>query len=238
MQKLKCSSLARKAMWNGAIATALVFGISGAHADQPGRGATRSFEVNYLKFIIDHHFSALRMTELVAGTDTIRDAQISSNEGTSPTPSSASTPAKSRMDEIKSMARKENRAQREEIMTAQRFLKEWYGVTYDPRLRASGRQLIAGLENAAPGATFDQTFLRLFSRHHYLALKPTVQCITGADVAHIELERYCRDIFNMQTSGIDEMRHMLCKKYSDCDYQPFNRAAIGRNESEFDWTEE
>lgn len=49
-------------------------------ADEPGRGLTRQFEINYLKFIADHHFSALRMTELAAGTDAVRDAEISPNE--------------------------------------------------------------------------------------------------------------------------------------------------------------
>ena len=64
-----------------------------SQADQPGRGANAALEVRYLEFIIDHHFSALRMTELAAGTDVTRDADISPNEGTSPSPDSAPTEA-------------------------------------------------------------------------------------------------------------------------------------------------
>lgn len=52
-----------------------------AQADEPGRGLTAQFEINYLKFIIDHHYSALRITELAAGTDATRDAAISPSEG-------------------------------------------------------------------------------------------------------------------------------------------------------------
>ena len=37
-------------------------------ADGPGRGFTAQFEIDFLKFTIDHHFGALRMTELAAGT--------------------------------------------------------------------------------------------------------------------------------------------------------------------------
>lgn len=54
----------------------LVPAIGVAHADGPGRGATAQFEKNYLVFIINHHYSALRMTELAAGTDLTRDAQV------------------------------------------------------------------------------------------------------------------------------------------------------------------
>ena len=39
-------------------------------AAEPRRGT------DYLKFIIDHHFSALRMTELAAGTDLKRCTDI------------------------------------------------------------------------------------------------------------------------------------------------------------------
>jgi hypothetical protein len=56
-----------------------------ARADEPGRGLTARYEVGYLKFIADHHLSALRMTELAVGTDLTRDPAISPDEGTSPT---------------------------------------------------------------------------------------------------------------------------------------------------------
>ena len=94
----------------------LVPAIGVAHADGPGRGATAQFEKNYLVFIINHHYSALRMTELAAGTDLTRDAQVvAPQEGTSPTPGFNATPAKASDDEIKSMARMGNREQREVV---------------------------------------------------------------------------------------------------------------------------
>lgn len=210
-----------------AIATACVcalfsLGIAGpAQAMQPGRGPTGAFEVDYLKFIIDHHYSALRTTEIAAGTDATRDAAISPTEGTSPTPQTEPTHAKAQLESVKSIARKANRMQREEILTAQQFLRDWYNIDYQPRLRPEGQQLIKTLESTAAGPTFDQTFLQLFSRHHYMALIPSLQCTVGADVAHVDLERYCRGIVEAQMMEIDEMRHMLCDRFANCTFQPF-----------------
>lgn len=218
-----------------AVATAcacalFTFGLAGpVQAMQPGRGPTGAFEVDYLKFIIDHHYSALRTTELAAGTDPKRDAEISPTEGTSPTPQTQPAQAKAQLESVKSIARKANRMQREEILTAQQFLREWYNIDYQPRLRPESRQLITTLERTTAGRTFDQTFLRLFSRHHYMALIPSLQCTVGADVAHVDLERYCRGIVEAQMMEIDEMRHMLCDRFEDCTFQPFG-ASVGRRE--------
>lgn len=182
-------------------------------AEEPGRGRTAAFEREFLQFIIDHHFAALRTTELAAGTDAVRDATISPAEGTAPTPDTASTPAKSGMDEIKSMARRANRMQREEILVANRMLREWYGVTYQPRLRDDARAMIPTLESRAPGAAFDQAFLMLFSRHHFTALQTGIECLTGRELQHQELQRYCLGIVEGQLLDIDDMRHMLCRAF-------------------------
>ncbi|ODT86199.1 MAG: hypothetical protein ABS69_00120 [Nitrosomonadales bacterium SCN 54-20] len=220
-------------------AAALLVSLAGnANSKEPGRGKTGPFEVKYLEFIIDHHYSALRTTELAAGTDLTRDEAITSTEGTSPTPQTSATPAKADLDAIKSMARMANRVQREEILKAQRFLRDWYGIERQPRLRDSGRQLISELQKAEAGREFDKAFLRLFSRHHYLALGSTIQCLTGADIDHVGLERYCQGIVSAQVREIDEMRHMLCEKFSDCDYQPFGPSSKGHRESETDWAHE
>lgn len=110
-----------------------------ALAEERGRGDTAATEVQYLKFIVDHHYSALRMTELAAGTDRDRSQDISAREGTAPSPGFDETQAKATLDEIKSLARRENRTQREEILTAQGMLRDWYGIEYRPRVRECAR---------------------------------------------------------------------------------------------------
>lgn len=192
-----------------------------AHADGPGRGNTAQFEKNYLVFIIDHHYSALRMTELAAGTEPMRDPQIvNPQEGTSPTPGFGATPAKASDDEIRSMARMGNREQREEIARAQRMLREWYGIQHQPQLTADGRRMIAMLDAAQAGTQFNQVFLRSFSNHHLSALAPSLHCTVRSDIQHDSLRRYCENIVIVQKNGINDMREMLCKKYADCGFVP------------------
>jgi uncharacterized protein (DUF305 family) len=192
-----------------------------AHADSPGRGLTAQFEREYLRSIIDHHYSALRITELAAGTDLQREAAIDNpEEGTSPTPSTSDTPAKASSDDIKSMARQANRMQREEILTAQRFLREWYGEQHTPQLTQEGQQQIQLLEQTSAGNQFDQTFLEVFSSHHYAALMPSLDCQVQADIRHDALKRYCHGIVEHQKIEIANMREQLCDRFDICDYQP------------------
>lgn len=190
-------------------------------ADGPGQGLTARFEVEFMQMTIDHHFSALRMTELAAGTDLQRAQEISAAEGTSPTPGFAASPAKATLNDLKSMARRNNRMQREEIMTLQRFLREWYGIDYQPRLREDARAAIAILERARPGADFNHLFYETFSRHHYTLMEPVNGCMTGSDLMHHELRRECRSMWHSQIADIDMMRHELKKHFGIADYQPF-----------------
>jgi uncharacterized protein (DUF305 family) len=189
-------------------------------ADGPGRGLTAQFEMDFLKFTIDHHFGALRVTELAAGTDTKRNAEISPKEGTSPSPEYPSTAAKALLDEVKSLARRNNRMQREEILTAQMFLREWYGITYEPRLTDDALEAIAHLEEAEPGKEFDIEFMEIFSRHHFMIIQASTECLVASELRHHALRRLCRGFIENQVNDIDDMRHLLCEQYGICDYQP------------------
>ena len=201
----------------------------GLRAEGPGRGLTAPFEREYLQFVIDHHFAALRITELAAGTDLTRDQSIGGSEGTAPSPGFGTTSPKAGMDMIRSNARKGNRMQREEIVAAQRMLREWYGITYEPRLRDSGRQIIAILESRPAGPAFDQAYLMLFSRHHFQIAQRSLECLVARDLAHDDLRRYCRSIVEMQMEEIDEMRQMLCRQFGSCDFIPFEGTAGNRD---------
>ena len=191
-----------------------------ARADEPGRGLTAQFEIRYLQMIADHHLSALRMTELAAGTDATRDPAISPDEGTSPTPNGEPLQAKARSAELKSLARRNNRMQREEILSALGFLRDWYGIEYQPRIDRRGQAQIELLEQAPAGAEFDHLFMEVLSRHHYLALVPSTQCQVSSELKHHMLQRYCAAIVHSQINDISDMREMLCRDFSVCDYQP------------------
>jgi len=192
-----------------------------AHAEGPGHGQTARFEVEFMQMAVDHHFAALRMTELAAGTDVQRDADISASEGTSPTPGYATTPAKASLDDLKSMARRNNRMQREEIMKMQGFLRDWYGVQYQPRVRPENAVQIAILERAQTGADFNHAFYEVFARHHYTLMEPVNACMTGTDLGHDELRMECRGMWHSQIADIEMMRMELKKHFGIEDYQPF-----------------
>jgi len=199
-----------------------VFTAIPAYADEPGRGLTANFEVALMETIIDHHFSALRMTELAAGTDARRNGNLSPNEGTSPSPGFPPTQAKATIDEIKSNARMENRTQREQIIQLQSLLRDWYGINYQPQLRPQQEAAIGILEHAQPGKAFDRAYLEVFSHHHYQLFKPLNGCMTGVDRRHGQLIRLCNQMWHAQTSAVDEMRQLLERNFGIGDYQPFS----------------
>lgn len=191
------------------------------HAEEPGRGLTEQFEINYLRFIINHHFSALRMTELAAGTQqTAPTAEISPEAGTSPTPNLPPTEAKADLDELKSLARRTNRAQREEILEAQGLLLEIYGIDHQPRISPTNQSRIDILEQARAGSNFDISFMEVFSRHHFTAAARSGKCLVASDIGHVDLRTYCQGIVNAQVIEINSMRGLLCEVYGICDYQP------------------
>jgi uncharacterized protein (DUF305 family) len=193
----------------------------GLKADAPGRGLTAAFEINYLKTAIDHHFAALRITELAAGTDAVRDPQITNQEGTSATPGYASTPAKATLDDIKSSARRANGTQREEILEAQKFLHDWYGINYQPHISDINRARIQLLEETPAGSKFNHFYLEVFARHHFTIMVRSVEAVTSIDLDHDALQRYARGILEGQINDVNDFRDMLCREFHICDYQPY-----------------
>ena len=111
--------------------------------------------------------------------------------------------------------------QREEILTAQAFLREWYGITYEPRLTDDALAAIAHLEEAEAGKAFDTEFMEIFSRHHFMIVQASTACLVASELRHHALRRLCRGFVANQINDIDDMRHLLCKKYGLCEYHPF-----------------
>ncbi len=119
------------------------------------------------------------------------------------------------------MARRNNRMQREEIMKMQGFLRDWYGIQYQPRVRPENAVQIAILERAQPGADFNHAFYELFARHHYTLMEPVNACMTGTDLGHDELRMECRGMWHSQIADIEMIRMELKKHFGIEDYQPF-----------------
>jgi uncharacterized protein (DUF305 family) len=198
---------------------AVVWCAAPVYAAGPGRGDNAELERAYLRQIIDHHFAGLRMTELAAGTLEEVTGDIFPDDRTRPTPGfEEGTEPRAALDEIKSLARKDNRLQREEILKAQKFLREWYGETHQPNLTSGMREEIDRLQGTE-GEDFDKLFLEIFAHHHYEGVVASVDCLSGYDLEHHALHRYCEGIVNNQLGEIDEMRDIACHHYDICDIQ-------------------
>lgn len=192
-----------------------------ALADQLGRRLTGPFEIELMRLSIDHHFTAMRMTELPPGTDPKRDTAIPPTEGTAPARGFGATQIDASSRGLRSLMRRDNRMQREEIATLQTCLRERCSVTYEPQLWPDGAELIRRLAQSGRGDAFDHVFLETFHRHHRTLLRPLDGCLTGSDPAHHDLRRLCSQMWHGQTADIKEMRQELERHFAIADYRPF-----------------
>ena len=200
--------------WSAArtLAAASVLTVAGllpaaAHAVPFLEAPTFANEVQYLEFTIDHHYSALRMTELAAGTATVGSTSTfaGSPDVYSPTPAKATDPVAL---QVATMA---NAAQRREIVEGQGFLRTYYGIDFIPTLQPPLQPLVTYLDQAVPGDPFNIAFLEDFSGHHATLIPASQTCTTAA--AHAEVQAYCASIVASQTRQISQMRTELADSY-------------------------
>lgn len=165
-------------------------------------------DVNFLEFTIDHHFGALRMTELAAGTNVVGPTSgfAGSPETFPPTPPKGTDPV------VLSVATTANAAQRQEILEIQGFLQTYYGISdYPPIVLPDSRAMIDKLTQAAPGDPFNIAFLELFSQHHATLLGPARECVARSP--HPDIRALCSNMIASQTREIAEMQAELRDVY-------------------------
>jgi len=168
-------------------------------------------EVSYLEFTIDHHFTALRMTELAAGTAAVGS---SSNYAGSPNVF-ASTPAKATDPVALTISTMANAAQRREIVEAQGFLQTYFGINYVPSVQSYLAPPVQFVDQATAGDPFNIAFLETFSGHHATLIPSSQECSTEAPDAPVR--DYCASIVASQTRQIGQMRAELASVYGRTD---------------------
>jgi uncharacterized protein (DUF305 family) len=165
-------------------------------------------DVNFLEFTIDHHFSALRMTELAAGTSRVG----STSHFAGSTETFPATPAKATDPVALSVAISANAAQRQEIVEDQGFLQSYYGIPdYSPFVLPMNQPMLTALDNAAPGDPFNIAFLELFSEHHAELIAPSKVCASSSP--HPDIRAMCQNMVVSQTMQISEMQAELRNVY-------------------------
>ena len=166
----------------------------GAPADQvllnaaaPDRRASR-FEIDFMKGRIDHHAMAIEMAEICL-TNAIHE-------------------------ELRALCEDIIAAQSAEIERMQSWIRDWYGVSYEPRMKRSDERMLARLASLS-GAQFEIEFMQMMIEHHERAIEEAEDCVQRA--YHRQLRRLCENIIEAQSAEIEQLQTWLCEWYDICE---------------------
>ena len=144
----------------------------------------RRFEIRFLTEMIDHHYGAVKLSELCAGRTVHAELQ-------------------EMCDSIKT-----NQTQEIEMMRS--WLREWYGQDHAPELDRRTQKQIEYLSSRT-GAEFEKAFMAIMIRHHSMAAHMAVDCLNEA--YHPEMLNMCAMMLGMQGDEIAQLRIWLQQWY-------------------------
>ena len=156
-------------------------------AAAPNNGTAR-FEVGFMQDMIDHHAMAVEMAELCV--------------------------AKAVHDELRQLCEEIIAAQSAEIAQMQRWLEQWYGISYEPQMKPGDRRELERLASSS-GAEFEIAFMEMMIEHHERAIREAEECLRRA--YHRQLRRLCESIIGTQSAEIEQMQSWLCEWYGICE---------------------
>lgn len=148
----------------------------------------RRFEAGFLRTMIDHHFGAVKMSELC-------DSRIVHPE-------------------LQEMCENIITNQTAEIQTMQGWLQSWYGMTHEPRLDHRTRKQVEKLSRIT-GEEFEKTYMAVMIEHHSVAAKMAISCLNEA--YHAEMLNMCAEMLAMQGDEIVQLRLWLQQWYGIAD---------------------
>ena len=146
-----------------------------------------NYEQKFMTGMIDHHQMAVEMAQVCL--------------------------SKAVHDELRQMCESIIAAQSREIQQMQRWLRDWYAVSYSPQMDNRAERDIARL-SAASGAEFEIMFMEMMIQHHRAAVEEGETCLTRA--YHRQLIRLCENIIATQSAEIAQMEEWLCQWYGRC----------------------
>lgn len=157
-----------------------------AKADEPAPDkATAKYEIDFMKGMIDHHAMAVMMGEMCV--------------------------ARAVHEELRALCQNIITTQSREIKMMQAWLRDWYGISYEPRVKDGGQmKKLASLF----GAEFEIEFMQMMIKHHLKAIREASQCVER--VYHDQLRELCENIITTQAAEIEQMRTWLCQWYGIC----------------------
>lgn len=144
-------------------------------------------EIRYMKFAIDHHGMGFRMAGICTRKAIHRP--------------------------LVELCERNREDQSKELDQMQRWLLDWYGISYRPVLSPTDEQMLDEMKSMKR-PDFEMTFLKTFSRHHHMIVersRPVAQ-----EAAHAKLRAMAAMIVEAQTRDIRRMLRWLCDWYGDC----------------------
>ncbi len=177
------TSLTRRSFL-GLSAALICFASTGFASGPAPEHDQRRFEINFLTMMIDHHYGAVKMSELCDG----RTVHA----------------------ELQTMCEQIKTSQTQEIATMQSWLQSWYGITHQPMLdRKMERQLqyLATLT----GAAFEKAYMAMMIPHHSMAARMSIESLNQA--YHPELLNMNAMTLASQGDEIAQMRIWLQQWY-------------------------
>ncbi len=142
------------------------------------------FDVRFLQETIGHHMMAVDM------------ARLSVEKAINP--------------DLRDLSQNIITTQNQEIETMQSWLKDWYGLSYEPEMASGDRRMLDRMANLN-GADFEIDFMQEMTNHHKTMLSDAVPCVSRA--GHSELSDLCQNIAKSQSSEIDQMQTWLSERY-------------------------
>lgn len=154
----------------------------------------RRFEIDFIKTMIDHHYGAIKMSELCSG----RTVQ----------------------PELQEMCDMVIAKQSAEIKEMQAWLQAWYGDTETPSLTHKARRQVEHLSRLT-GAEFEKAYMAILIEHHSMAVKMALGCLNEA--YHPDMLNMCAKMMAMQGDEIMQLRLWLMQWYGINDLDRHDR---------------
>jgi len=163
-------------------------GAPGAHAGGPAPDpAAAQYEADFMTVMSDHH----QMEVDMARTCVDKALHV----------------------ELRTLCREIADAQGGEIDTMVTWLRDWYGITHEPRNDPNERQEMDRM--AALGSEdFEVELMRWMRSHHHRAMVESDRCVDRAH--HPELVDLCGGIGERQADDVDLMEEWSCDWYHKC----------------------
>ncbi|RUT01531.1 hypothetical protein DSM106972_066280 [Dulcicalothrix desertica PCC 7102] len=146
------------------------------------------FDVRFLQETIGHHMMAVDMAKLSVDKAVNQD--------------------------LRDLSQNIITTQSQEIETMQSWLKDWYGLSYEPEMKPGDQRMLDQMAKLN-GADFEIDFMQEMTDHHKSMLSDAVPCVSRA--GHTELSDLCQNIAKTQSSEINQMQTWLSERYGITD---------------------